>query len=54
MIKSRTMRWAEHVVLKEEKRNTYRSLVWKTEGKGPFRRRRRWKVNIKVYLKKIG
>jgi hypothetical protein len=43
MIKSRTMRWAVHVVRKKkkkkkEKRNAYRLLVGKPEGKRPLAR----------------
>lgn len=37
-----------------EKRNSYRSLVWKAKGKSPFvRLRRRWKDNMKTDLKRI-
>jgi hypothetical protein len=32
MIKSRRMRWAEHVAQMDEKRNVYRILVGKPEG----------------------
>jgi hypothetical protein len=39
-IKSRRMRWAGHVARMGEKRNTYRSLVRKQEGKRPLRRLR--------------
>jgi hypothetical protein len=43
IIKSRRMRWAGHVALMGEKRNTYRLLVGKPEGKRPLGRpRRRW------------
>jgi hypothetical protein len=35
MIKSRRMRWAGHVARIEEKRNAYRLLVGKPEGKRP-------------------
>jgi hypothetical protein len=38
---SRRMRWAGHVTRIEEKRNAYRILVGKPEGKGPLRRPRR-------------
>jgi hypothetical protein len=39
----------------EEKRNAYRILVGKPEGKKPLRRpRRRWVDNIKMDLKEIG
>jgi hypothetical protein len=55
MIKSRMMRWAEHVARKEEKRNAYRLLVGKPEGKRPLgRQRRRWEDNIKMDLGKKG
>jgi hypothetical protein len=38
----------------EKKRNSYRILVEKPEGKTPLRRpRRRWVNNIKVDLKEI-
>jgi hypothetical protein len=38
-----------------EKRNAYRILLGKTEGKGPLGRpRRRWVDNIKMYLKEDG
>jgi hypothetical protein len=48
-IKSRRMRWAEHVASMEEKRSAYRLLVRKPEGKRPLRRSRRmWVDNIKV------
>jgi hypothetical protein len=33
IIKSRRMRWASHVARMEEKRNAYRLLVRKPEGK---------------------
>jgi hypothetical protein len=37
-----------------EKRNTYRILVGKPDGKRPLvRPRRRWVDNIKMYLKEI-
>jgi hypothetical protein len=38
MIKSRRMRWAGHVICMEEKRNAYRILVGKSEGKRPLGR----------------
>jgi hypothetical protein len=52
MIKSRRMRWAEHVAPMRAKRNAYRVLVGKPEGKRPLgRRRRRWVDNIKIDLR---
>jgi hypothetical protein len=47
-IKSR-MRWAGHVVRMGEKRNAYRLLVGKPEGKRPLGRPRcRWVDNIRM------
>jgi hypothetical protein len=55
MIRSRRMRWAGHVVRMGEKRNAYRILVGKPEGRRPLRRpRRRWMDNIKMDLREIG
>jgi hypothetical protein len=43
IIKPRRMRWAGHVARMREKRNAYRLLVGKPEGKRPLGRpRRRW------------
>jgi hypothetical protein len=48
MIKSRRMGWAGHVAQIVEKRNAYRILVGKTEGKRQLgRRRRRWVTILK-------
>jgi len=45
---------AIHVVGMGQIRNAYNILVGNREGKRPLeRRRRRWKDNIKVYLKEI-
>jgi hypothetical protein len=52
VIKSRRMRWVEHVAHMGENRGVYRALVGKPEGKRPFgRRRRRWEDNIKVKVR---
>jgi hypothetical protein len=53
MIKSRMMRWAGHVErMGEEKKNAYRILVGKPEGKRPLGRpRRKWVGNIKMDVK---
>jgi hypothetical protein len=49
------MRWAGHVARMGEKRNVYRLLVGKSEGKRPLgRRRRRWIDNITMDLLEIG
>jgi hypothetical protein len=48
IIKSR-MRWAGHIAQMGKKRNTYRLLVGKPEGKRPLGRpRHRWMDNIKI------
>jgi hypothetical protein len=55
VIKSRRMRWARHVAQMGEKRNAYRLLVGKPEGKRPIGRlRRRWVDNIKMDLLEMG
>jgi hypothetical protein len=55
IIKSRRMRWAGHVARMGEKRNTYKLLVGKPEGKRPLGRPRRRSVdNIKMALLDIG
>jgi hypothetical protein len=54
IIKSSRMRWAGHVARMGEKRNVYRLLVGKPEGKIPLGRlRRRWIDNIKMDLLEI-
>jgi hypothetical protein len=54
MIKSRRMRWEWHVA-QLEKRNAYRILLGKLDGKRPLGRpRHRWVDNIKIDLREIG
>jgi hypothetical protein len=54
MIKSMRMRWARHVARMGKKRNAYRILVGKPEGKRPLGRpRRRWVDNIKMDHREI-
>jgi hypothetical protein len=49
VIKSRKMRWEEHVARIGEKRNTYRVLVVKPDVKRPLGRpRHRWVDNIRM------
>jgi hypothetical protein len=49
MIKSKRMRWAWHVSQMGEKRNVYRLLLGKSEGKRALGRpRRRWVDNVKM------
>jgi hypothetical protein len=49
------MKWVGHMARMEEKRNVYRLLVGKPEGKRPLGRpRRRWMDNIKMDLLEIG
>jgi hypothetical protein len=55
IIKSRRMRWAGYVARMGEKRNAYRTLVGKPEGKRPLGKQRCRRVhNIKIDLRKIG
>jgi hypothetical protein len=55
VIKSRKMRWAGHAARMGERRNAYRNLVGKPEGKRPLGRpRRRWVNNIKMDLREVG
>jgi hypothetical protein len=52
-MKSRRIRWAGNVAHMGEKRDVYRVLVGKPEGKRPLgRRRRRWE-DIKVDLEEV-
>jgi hypothetical protein len=49
------MRWAGHVARMGEKRNVYRLLVGKPEGKRPIGRpRRRWVDNLRMDLGVVG
>jgi hypothetical protein len=54
IINSRRMRCVGHVARMGEKRNAYRILVGKPEGKRPLGRPRRgWVDNIKIDLREI-
>jgi hypothetical protein len=55
IIKSRRMRREGHVARMGAKRNVYRLLVGKPEGKRPLgRTRRRWVDNITMDLRELG
>jgi hypothetical protein len=55
IMKARRMRWAGHVAQMEGKRNAYRLLVGKPEGRRPLgRSRRRWLDNIMMDLVEVG
>jgi hypothetical protein len=55
IIKSRRIRWVGHVARMGEKRNAYRLLVGKPEGKIPLGRpRSRWVDNIRMDLGEVG
>ena len=55
VIKSRRMRWAEHVARMDEERGVHRVLVGKPEGRRPLGRpRRRWTDNIRTDLQEVG
>jgi hypothetical protein len=54
-MKAMSMRWEGHVARMGEKRNTYRLLVGKPEGRRPLGRpRHRWLDNIKMDLVEVG
>jgi hypothetical protein len=54
-MKTRRMRWAGHVVRMGEKRNAYRLLVGKPDGRKPLGTpRRRWLDNIRMDLVEVG
>jgi hypothetical protein len=55
VIKSRRIRWAEHLTRMGEMRNAYSIFFGKPERKGPLgKHRRRWEDNIRVYLREVG
>jgi len=52
--KSRRMRWTGHVACMGERRDAYRVLVGKPEGKKSLGRpMHRWEDNIKMYLQEV-
>jgi hypothetical protein len=54
MSESRRVRWVGNVARTVEKRNAYRVLVGKPEGKTPLgRSKRRCVDNIKIYFREI-
>jgi len=55
VIKSRRMRWAEHVTRMGKERGVYRVLLAKPEGRRPLGRpRHRWVDNIRLDLQEVG
>jgi hypothetical protein len=55
VIKSRKMRWAGHVTCMGERKDLYRGLVGKREGKRPLGRpKRRCEDNSKMNLQEVG
>ena len=55
VIKSRRIRWAEHVARMRERRGVYKVSVGKPEGKRPLGRpRHRREINIKIDLMEVG
>ena len=55
VIKSRRLRWADHVAKMEEGRSAFKILTNTPIGKSHLRGpRRRWEDNIKMELKEIG
>jgi hypothetical protein len=54
IIKARRMRWAGHVARMGQKRNAYRLLVGKPDGRRPLGRpRRRWLYDITMDLVEV-
>jgi hypothetical protein len=54
MIKSRRMKWTGHIARMGAKRNAYRILVGKPDGKRSLKRpRHRWVDNIKIDFREI-
>jgi hypothetical protein len=55
IVTSRKMRWVDHVARMGEKRNAYRLLVGKPEGKRPLGRPGpRWVDNIRMDFGEVG
>ena len=55
MIKARRLRWEGRVARMEEGRSAFKILTSTPAGKRPLGRpRRRWKDNIRMYLKEMG
>ena len=54
VVKSRRIKWAEHVARMLEGRGVHRVLVGKPEGKRPLGRPRRREDNIKMDLQEVG
>jgi hypothetical protein len=55
IMKARGMRWTGHVALMGEKKNAYRLLLGKPDGRKPLGRpRRRWLDNIRMDLVEVG
>ena len=54
MIKSRRIRWTDHIARMENVRSVFNNLTGKpTENRPSGRNRRRWKDNIRMHLKEI-
>ena len=55
VIKSRRMRWVEHVARTGERGGEDRALVGKPEGKKPLvRARSRWEDNVRWIIQEVG
>jgi hypothetical protein len=55
VIKSRRMRWAGYIARMGERRDAYKILVGRPEGRRPLGRpRHRWENNIKMDLQEVG
>ena len=55
VIKSRRLRWGDHVARMEEGKSAFKILTGPPEGNRPLGRpRRRWEDNIRMVLQEIG
>jgi hypothetical protein len=55
VIKSRRMRWVEHVARMGDERGVYKVMVGRPKGKRLLERpRRKWEDNIKLDVREIG
>ena len=55
LIKSRRLRWAEHIARLEEGKSTFKILTGKPTGKRFLGRpRHKWQYNVRMYLEEMG
>ena len=55
VIKSRRLRWTDHVVVMEESRSAFKFLAGTLAGKRPLERPKRiWDDSFRIYINEIG